>query len=152
VKLAFAPFAEAHLEPVLAIERASNGAPWSEASFRAEIANPHGRMLVALEGGQVVGFGGVWMVVDEAHITNLAVHPERRRRGIGRDLVVALLREAQSMGMRCATLEVRAGNVAAITLYEALGFRSIATRKRYYPDNQEDAVVMWLADLQGWTP
>lgn len=145
--LTLVPLEENHLAEILAIERASNGAPWSEASFRAELDNRNGVFLVALQAGQVVGFGGVWLVIDEAHITTVAVHPEHRRKGIARKVVEELLRRAAKERMACATLEVRAGNEAAISLYESLGFKAIARRPRYYPDNREDAVVMWLDRL-----
>lgn len=92
------------------------------------------------------------MVIDEAHVTTLAVDESVRRLGIGRTLIVDLLVEAQARGMLCATLEVRASNTAAVALYESLGFATTARRKRYYPDNREDALVMWLADMDSWKP
>ena len=92
------------------------------------------------------------MVVDEAHITTIAVAPDRHRMGIGERLVVDLLLRARERGMVCSTLEVRAGNLAAIGLYEKLGYVRSAVRKRYYPDNHEDAVVMWLEGLESWEP
>jgi len=146
------PLADEHIEQILAIEKMSNGAPWSERSFRNEINHPNGTFVVAKDGGKVVGYAGSWFVVDEAHITTVAVDPDYRRRGIGRMLTIHLLDEAKAKGMACSTLEVRAGNEAAIKLYEQLGFVSTAKRKAYYPDNQEDALVMWLHDLQAWAP
>lgn len=139
--------AEHHLPAVIAIEKASNGAPWSERSFRNELEHRHGRFLVAIADGNVVGYGGVWLVVDEAHVTNLAIDPAYRRRGIGKRLMAALLDSAREAGMVCSTLEVRTGNLAAIELYRGLGYRDVAIRKGYYPDNREDALVMWLDDL-----
>jgi ribosomal-protein-alanine N-acetyltransferase len=135
---------------ILAIEQESNSSPWSEKSFRNELDNPHKIFLVAYVDGQVVGYGGIWLVVDEAHVTNIAVSPPNRKLGIGRRLMVKLLQGAQEAGMTCSTLEVRASNTAAIDLYLQLGYQETARRKRYYPDNQEDAVVMWLYDLQAW--
>ena len=135
--------AEGHLSEILAIENAVNGSPWSERSFRNEIDHRHGIFRVALEDGRVVGYGGIWLVVDEAHVTNVAVAPAFQRRGIGRRLMVDLLTLAREAGMACSTLEVRAGNVAAIDLYEKLGFERTAVRRGYYPDNREDALVMW---------
>ncbi|HLK15476.1 MAG TPA: GNAT family N-acetyltransferase, partial [Fimbriimonadaceae bacterium] len=81
-----------------------------------------------------------------------AVDEGMRRQGIGRALIIDLLLEAKEAGMLCATLEVRASNTAAVSLYERLGFVTTARRKRYYPDNKEDALVMWLADMEHWTP
>ncbi|MFQ3587129.1 MAG: ribosomal protein S18-alanine N-acetyltransferase [Fimbriimonadaceae bacterium] len=145
------PLAEAHLPDVLRIERACQTAPWSEASFRNEIGHPHGVFLVALAGREVVGFGGCWILVDEAHITTLAVDPLHRRQGVGRFLMDALLRRAATAGAICSTLEVRSSNEAAIKLYEEMGYVATTRRKGYYPDNREDALVMWLHDLSKWS-
>ncbi|MCX7799836.1 MAG: ribosomal protein S18-alanine N-acetyltransferase [Fimbriimonadales bacterium] len=144
------PLDEGLLAPVLEIERASNPAPWSEASFRAEIGSTEGEFLVLLVDQRPVGFGGYWSVVDEAHITNVAVEPESRRQGWGRRIMEELLRRAANRGMRCSTLEVRASNHPAVRLYESLGYQAVARRRRYYPDNGEDALVMWLYDLTTW--
>ena len=141
--LRFETLNEGHLPAILAIENEVNGSPWSERSFRNEIDHPHGLFRVALEGGEVVGYGGAWLVIDEAHVTNVAVAPSSQRRGIGRRLMVEILRTARDAGMTCSTLEVRAGNSAALHLYESLGFERSAVRRGYYPDNKEDAVVMW---------
>lgn len=143
---------EEHIAAILAIEKVSNGAPWSERSFRNELQHPNGVFLVAKDGGRVVGYAGAWYVVDEAHITTVAVDPDYRRKGIGRALTIAILDAAKERGMACSTLEVRAGNEAAIELYQQLGYVTTARRKAYYPDNQEDALVMWLHDLQSWAP
>jgi [ribosomal protein S18]-alanine N-acetyltransferase len=147
--LRFVPLAEEHLADVVAIEKASQSAPWSEHSFRNEVDHKDGLFLVALLEGKVVGFAGAWVLVDEAHVTNVAVDPERRRAGIGRRLVSALLEGCREKGATCATLEVRAGNAPAIALYGSFGFVRAGVRKRYYPDNREDAVVMWLHGLEG---
>ena len=146
--LRFEPLQEGYLPAILAIENRVNGSPWSERSFRNELDHPHGVFRVALEGGEVVGYGGLWLVIDEAHVTNVAVEPEHQRRGVGRRLMRELLEEARARGATCATLEVRAGNAAALHLYESLGFERSAVRRGYYPDNKEDAVVMWRHDLE----
>lgn len=143
------PLAEHHIPAILEIERVVNGSPWSEKSFRNEIDHVHGLFRVAIEGGEVVGYGGVWLVIDEAHVTNVAVAPSHQRQGIGRRMMVELLRAARDAGMTCSTLEVRAGNATALSLYEKLGFERTAVRRGYYPDNKEDAVVMWLHSLEG---
>ncbi|MBN9503922.1 MAG: ribosomal-protein-alanine N-acetyltransferase [Armatimonadetes bacterium 55-13] len=150
--LRFEPIAEDHIAPILEIERVVNTAPWSERSFRNELTHPYGVFLVAIAEGKVVGYGGFWMVIDEAHITTVAVSQAYQRRGIGQRLMIELLTRARDNGMQCSTLEVRAGNVAAIKLYEKLGYIASARRKGYYPDNREDAVVMWLHDLPHWEP
>ncbi len=150
--LRFEPLREDRLPSVLAIERVVNPAPWSERSFRNELDHKDGLFLVALLGGEVVGYGGIWLIVDEAHITTLAVDPEHQRQGIAKQMLKELLIRARDAGMVCSTLEVREGNVAAISLYEQFGFVAAATRKSYYPDNRENALVMWLYDLSTWKP
>ena len=148
--LRFEPIQESNIPAILDIEKVSNTAPWSERSFKNELDHQHGVFLVGLLQGQVVAYGGVWLVIDEAHVTTIAVSPEHRREGIGQRLMVELLNRAKSAGMVCSTLEVRASNDAAIKMYEKFGYSIAATRKGYYPDNKEDAVVMWLYDLDKW--
>lgn len=141
---------EGHISKILEIEGRTNGAPWSERAFRNELSHTDRIFLVALKGLEVVGYGGVWLVIDEAHVTTLAVDAAQRRQRIGERLMIELLDRSQAAGMVCSTLEVRAGNEAAIKLYEKLGYRETAKRKGYYPDNREDAIVMWLYDLDRW--
>lgn len=150
--LRFEDLDKAHIPAILEIESEANSAPWSERSFESELSNPDRIFLVAISGGKVVGYGGVWLIIDEAHITTVAVSEPLRRNGIGRRMMIELLSRAKAAGMRCSTLEVRAANSAAIALYRQLGYKETAIRKRYYPDNGEDAVVMWMFDLQGWDP
>lgn len=150
--LRFEPLAMHHLEDILKIEQEANPAPWSERSFTNEITNPQSVFLVALGDGKIVGYGGYWACIDESHITTVAVTSSSRRRGIGKRLMQALLARAQESGMTCSTLEVRASNVAAVQMYEGMGFKVTARRKGYYPDNKEDALVMWLYDLASWVP
>lgn len=146
------PLAEEYLRSIAAIEAEEQGAPWSEQAFRNELTNAVSLFRVGLLNGQVVAYGGLWLVVDEAHVTTVLVASDQRRKGLGRALMNELLTEAKKRGMSCSTLEVRKSNTAAIALYEDLGYVRAAVRKRYYPDNQEDAVVMWLYDLAGWSP
>lgn len=148
----FEPLAEHHISAILEIEKEANSAPWSDRSFRHEIGNPQAIFLVALYQDRVVGYGGIWLVVDEAHVTTVAIDSGYRRKGIGRRLMIELLCRAKDQGLACSTLEVRASNSAAIELYERLGYVSVSRRKSYYPDNREDAVVMWLHDLRRWNP
>ncbi len=143
---------ESQIPRVLEIEKDSNTAPWSARSFRNELTNKQSIFLVAIHGSDLVGYGGTWLCVDEAHITTLAVGPEFRRMGVGRAIMEQLLRRAQEREMTCSTLEVRSGNEAAINLYKDMGFVEAARRKGYYPDNREDAVVMWLHNLSDWEP
>ncbi len=134
------------LEAVLAIERASFPLPWSREAFlreMCEIDNSH-LVVVEEEGGDApLAYACWWEVVDECHVTNFAVAPAHRRRGVGEFLLESILEDARRLGVVRATLEVRMGNAAAIALYEKWGFTAAAMRPRYYPDNREDALVMW---------
>jgi ribosomal-protein-alanine N-acetyltransferase len=119
-------------------------APWSEESFEKEIReNRLAFYIVAEINGIMVGYAGLWCIVDEGHITNVAVHPDFRRRGIGEALVSVLLDHTVRNGILSHTLEVRASNEAAITLYSKFGFQPAGFRKNYYEDNGEDAIIMW---------
>ena len=131
------------LEAVAALEAATFARPWSLDSFRRELdTNPVARYLVAERNGRVVAYAGAWIVLDESHITNIAVEEKERNRGIGKDLTRALLQYLSNLGAAYATLEVRVSNARAIHLYEGLGFVKAGKRKRYYEDNGEDAWLM----------
>ena len=128
---------------VQAIERASFTTPWPEDAYRSELqSNRLATYVVARLGDELVGFGGLWVMVDEAHITTFAVDPPWRRRGIGERLLLALLDVAIAKRAREATLEVRLSNLAARRLYEKYGFRPVGVRPRYYSDDGEDALIM----------
>ncbi len=143
------------VEQVLAIERCSFPLPWSGASFIREICEIENSHLLVVtedeappdEAGAlqacILGYACWWEVVDECHITNFAVAPAHRRKGLGGFLLERILEGARARGLVRATLEVRLGNAAAVALYERWGFKAIAMRPRYYPDNQEDALIMW---------
>ena len=132
---------------VMDLVRRCFATPWSEIAYRSEISSSAGYYLVARVGGQLVGFGGAWLVVDEAHLTTLGVEPSLRRHGIGERLLAAILQEARRRGVRRASLEVRESNLAAIRLYEKYGFLPVARRRGYYSDNGEDALVMWIEEM-----
>lgn len=133
----------ADLSQVIVIERASFSLPWSEGSFRSDLtSNTAARLLVAEQASRVIGYVGYWMIVDEAHVSTLAVAPDDRRQGIGRALLRAAWTSAVAEGAREMTLEVRASNHAAQELYRGIGFLEVGRRRRYYQDNQEDAVLM----------
>jgi len=118
--------------------------PWSEESVSAEITdNKLARYVVAEAGGEIVGYAGVWLILDEGHITNIAVRPGFRRKGIARDLISALILASENEGVEKFTLEVRASNEEAISLYKEMNFEICGVRKNYYDDNGEDAVIMW---------
>jgi ribosomal-protein-alanine N-acetyltransferase len=129
---------------VQAVERASFANPWPADAFKRELtSNKNARYVVAREGRDVVGYAGLWLMVDEAHITTFAVVPEHRRRRIGERLLQRLFEIAEVMGAEWLTLEVRVSNLAAQRLYEKYGFRRAGVRRRYYSDNNEDALIMW---------
>ncbi|KAF0207810.1 MAG: tRNA (adenosine(37)-N6)-threonylcarbamoyltransferase complex transferase subunit TsaD [Actinomycetota bacterium] len=132
------------LNAVLGIEAASFGAPWTRALFEDELARENDRVwLVAGDDDALVGFGGIMLAPDGAHIMDLAVTPEARRLGVARGLMLHLAREAADRGVARMTLEVGAGNTAALALYASLGFTATGLRPRYYDDTGEDAVIMW---------
>jgi len=139
-----APMTRKDASDVWEIEKLSFSFPWSLDSFILEIEqNQCARYYTAKIGGKAVGYGGMWLILDEAHITNIAVHPDYRRQGIGRLLMQTLIREAAALGIERMTLEVRVSNHEAIRLYKRMGFEEGGIRKKYYPDNQEDALIMW---------
>ena len=135
---------EADLDAVLAIERLSFPTPWERQAFSEEVARPWARLEVLrqVETGGVVAFCNYWLVADELHILNVAVHPDERRRGHAARLLEHILSEASRNKTRVVSLEVRLSNHAAQALYRKFGFREVGTRPRYYADNGEDALLM----------
>ena len=132
------------LDPVVAIEEATFARPWTREDYTGELTrNKAARYLVAETGtGEIAAFAGAWIILDESHITNIAVAERFRRRGIGRAVTRALLQYLSNLGAAYATLEVRESNDAARSLYKSLGFIAVGRRKRYYEDNGEDALIM----------
>ena len=142
------PMRVSDLTAVQRIERASFTTPWPAQAYRQEIeTNRVAQYLVAVMGDEIVAYGGIWLMVDEAHITTFAVDPRYRRRRIGERLLLALLDLADDRGAREATLEVRLSNLPARRLYEKYGFRPVGLRPRYYTDNNEDALIMTTEPL-----
>lgn len=139
----------ADVDAVQEVERSSFPVPWPANAFRHELTqNRNARYVVARSGDRIVGYGGLWLMVDEAHITTFAVHPDHRRRRIGERLLQRLFEVAAAMSAEWLTLEVRASNLAAQRLYEKYGFRRAGVRRRYYSDNNEDALIMWTERLK----
>jgi [ribosomal protein S18]-alanine N-acetyltransferase len=139
-----------HLRGVMAIERRVYPRPWSPSLFISEMTAGHGRAyLVALESRRVVGYAGLISYGEEAHVTTIAVEPERHRMGIGTRLMYELIRRAQEMGAHAVSLEVRVTNWGAQRMYARFGFRPVGIRKGYYQETNEDAVVMWTDDIRG---
>jgi ribosomal-protein-alanine N-acetyltransferase len=142
------PMTAADLPSVQLIERVSFTTPWPPQAYGQELeTNRLAHYLVALIGDELVAYGGVWLMVDEAHITTFAVHPGYRRRRIGERLLLALLDLAVDRHAREATLEVRLSNLPARRLYEKYGFRPVGIRPRYYSDDGEDALIMTTEPL-----
>ncbi len=130
------------LDQVMAIEVVSFPTPWSRDSYEGEMKNSLARYVVVECDGRIMGYAGVWLVADEAHITNVAVHPDYRGQGVGETLLSALVAIAAGSGARRLTLEVRPSNLPALRLYRKFRFLPIGLRKKYYSDTGEDAIVM----------
>jgi ribosomal-protein-alanine N-acetyltransferase len=135
------------LSAVLALDQVCLGGLWTEAGYRREIESPNSDLLVLLADDQVIGLGCLWAIVDEAHITTLAIHPDYHRQYLGQLLLIQLLQLAHHRELTHATLEVRASNYRALSLYQKFGFQTAGRRKRYYQDG-EDALILWRSQLQ----
>ncbi|HPF87545.1 MAG TPA: ribosomal protein S18-alanine N-acetyltransferase [Candidatus Limiplasma sp.] len=140
---------DADVKAVHAIEQHTFSMPWPEESFHHEmLENPAARYLVAVDDeGTVIAYAGAWIIFEESHITNIAVDQAYRGQGIGETLTRALIQYAANLGVDYMTLEVRRSNLVAQGMYEKLGFIKLGVRKRYYTDNQEDALLMVLQTM-----
>lgn len=148
VRVVIEPMRLDDLPAVHAIEQASFTAPWPPHAYRNELeSNRLAHYLVARAGDTIAAYGGMWLMVDEAHITTFAVHPAWRRQRVGERLLLAFLDIATDQGAHEATLEVRLSNLAARKLYEKYGFRPVGLRPRYYSDDHEDALIMTTLPL-----
>ncbi len=136
------------LSLVQAIDEISFSSPWSTNAFRFELLeNPNSHCWVAELGAELVGFLVCWLVIDEAHLATIAVHPKYRGQGISKALVINGLFDLISKGASMATLEVRAGNNIAQRLYRHFGFEEVGLRKDYYQDTHEDALLMTVEPI-----
>lgn len=135
-------------EGVAAVERESFPTPWSREDFWREASNDFACYIVALEDAEIIGFGGCWISFEEAQVTNIALTSVQRGRGLGKVLMTRLMCAAAARGAERMTLEVRPSNTPALRLYEGLGFTAIGVRKKYYQDNDEDAILMWHTKLK----
>jgi ribosomal-protein-alanine N-acetyltransferase len=134
---------------VAELDKISFSLPWPERSFRFEVTdNPASRCWVAEVDGRVVGMIVAWLFVDEVHIATLATHPDFRRQGIAQKLLTHTLRYTSDEGAVSSFLEVRESNLAAQAMYRKFGYENTGRRKRYYKDNDEDAVLMTLSSIQ----
>jgi len=138
------PMSLADLDEVVALESASQPRPWSEGIFRDELSAEN-RVYVIAEDDRLVGFGGIMVLEDEAHVTNLLVAADRRGRGTGRRMMVSLIESAIDAGARHLTLEVRKENMAARALYAGLGLAPVGIRPDYFGD--DDALILWAHDI-----
>lgn len=132
------------IDSIVEIEQKSFRIPWSKQMIEDEFFNPNAHYLVAEVMGKIVGYAGFWKILDEGHITNVAVHPDYRGSGYGRELIAVMVDKAKELDITKMTLEVRVSNNVAISLYKSFGFVSAGIRKKYYADNDEDAMIMWL--------
>lgn len=133
------------LKSIMDVEIASFTVPWTEAAFRNEfIINQYAYYILATYNDEVVGYAGIWLVLDEGHVTNIAIHPDYQGNHYGEALLRKMIRIAKERGVIRITLEVRVSNDVAQGLYKKLGFQDGAIRKNYYPDTKEDALVMWV--------
>lgn len=139
----------ADIDGILEVEEVSFARPWSYQSFWGELDdnNSHARYLVAELNGKIIGYAGVWIIFEEGHITNIAIHPTFRGQKYGERLVKKLIDVTRACGASSMTLEVRVSNAVAQGLYKRLGFEARGRRKAYYADNKEDAIVMWKDSL-----
>ena len=143
--LEFAWLDSQHLAEICRIDRASFSHPWTESAYRHELKeNPLAHYLGCFCGEELAGFAGFWLVVDEAQISNVAISPDFRQRGFGRQLMEQVIAHCLALGGRSISLEVRAGNVPAIALYQGLGFQTVGRRRGYYTQPDEDALLMEL--------
>lgn len=149
IKLTIKPMNQTDINDVVGIEEASYGLHhWSKESFYNELSNELASYFCAFnEDGVLAGYAGTWQILEEAHITNISVKPDFRRRKIGEALLCTIFENCFKNGVKYITLEVRISNQKAINLYEKYGFKSLGRRKEYYQDNNEDALIMWTENI-----
>lgn len=163
------PLTSVHLPGILELDKLCFGGWWNLAHYQWELDHPGSHFLVITipleqeytdnsldqlldqpqkDSRLVIGAGGFWQILEEAHINLLAIHPQYQRRGLGKLLLSKLLCQAKNLGLERATLEVRASNHIALTMYQKFGFQEAGRRPNYYPDNLEEGVILWVNQLQ----
>ncbi|MGG4036064.1 ribosomal protein S18-alanine N-acetyltransferase [Paenibacillus cisolokensis] len=143
-ELEFRPLRLEDIPAVVAIEQEAFTSPWTAEAFENELRNNHfARYLAMWHRGELIGYGGMWTLIDEAHVTNIAVRADYRGQGFGKQLMRELQQLAVRNGMERITLEVRVSNERAQRLYRQFGFEPAGLRPGYYTDNKEDALIMW---------
>jgi ribosomal-protein-alanine N-acetyltransferase len=140
--MTYEPLRDDHVAEMIPIEKDAYPEPWTERMFRDEVRNPRSHFFVAMLEGELAGYGGFWLVLDEAHITSVTIIKKLRTFGYGRALFEHLLDTAREAGARTAMLEVRESNTVARNLYASFGFQQTGTRTGYYSKSGEDAIVM----------
>ena len=141
------PMRREDLDEVLSLERACFPHPWSRGMLEEELRRSNGVFLVAREASELLGYAGILFIMEEGHVTNLAVREDRRRGGVASALLLESISRAMREGIRFLTLEVRRSNSPALRLYRRFGFSVIGERRGYYMDNGEDALIMWTEDI-----
>lgn len=139
--------ARGDIERIAELEKICFRSPWSENSLRVELKNKIAHYRVIESDGQVIAYAGMWVLFEEAHITNVAVEPKSRGKGLGRAIMLDMMKTAVSHKACSMTLEVRESNILAQTLYFSLGFKNAGRRKKYYSDTGEDAFILWNDDI-----
>lgn len=143
------PMEKSDIDDVIAMEiQAYGDHHWSKESFLEELSNDLAKYFSVInEDGELIGYAGCWQILEEAHITNIAVSPQYRRRHIGEALLKTIIDDCYANMVKYITLEVRVSNKPAIALYEKYRFKSLGVRKGYYQDNNEDALIMWTENI-----
>jgi ribosomal-protein-alanine N-acetyltransferase len=147
--LVIEPMTDADVKEVVRIEQQSFTTQWPSNAFYQEMHdNKLAHYFVGRADGRVVAYGGIWVILEDSHVTTIAVHPQYRGRKFGEIMLLRLLDEAIERGASWMTLEVRESNAVAQNLYRKYGFTTVSTRKGYYSDNNENALVMWAGNLK----
>ncbi|KAM3096473.1 ribosomal protein S18-alanine N-acetyltransferase [Phormidesmis sp. 146-35] len=139
---------ESLLPAVLELDQLCFSGLWTIAGYQRELDSPNSDLIALVSDKKLIGYGCLWAILDEAHITIVAVHPDYRHQGLGQTLLLALLESAYQRGLERSTLEVRISNQSAIDLYQKFGFKVAGRRKGYYEDTGEDALILWRGGLQ----
>lgn len=149
IQIKILPMQKNEIDDVLKIEEQAYGEHhWSKDSFYGELSNDLAHYYSAFDlDNNLIGYAGCWQILDEAHITTIAVKPELKRKKIGEALLKKILEDCYKNEIKYITLEVRVSNIAAISLYEKYGFKSLGSRKGYYQNNNEDALIMWTENI-----
>jgi [ribosomal protein S18]-alanine N-acetyltransferase len=137
------------LDQLVDLDRLCFGKLWSRDQYQRELDSPNSDIIGLTQGETLLAYGCVWAILDEAHITIVAVHPDYPRQRLGTSILIGLMKSAIARNLARATLEVRVSNQAAIGLYEKFGFDTAGRRKKYYEDTGEDALILWKGRIQG---